>query len=53
MLTVEGALDLKPGDHFTFEFESEEMNGVKIVPPNSIHHSRHPIGCDRIDATAC
>ena len=30
MLTVEGALDLKPGDHFTFEFESEEMNGVKL-----------------------
>ena len=26
MLTVEGGLDLKPGDHFTFE--SEEMNGV-------------------------
>ena len=25
-ITVEGGLDLKPGDHFTFE--SEEMNGV-------------------------
>ena len=30
MLTGEGALDLKPGDHVTFEFESEEMNGVKL-----------------------
>ena len=28
MLTVEGALDLKPGDHFTFEFYTED--GVKL-----------------------